>query len=761
MRQDVQAALGSAYRIESELGRGGMSRVFVAEEVALGRKVVVKVLSPELAAGFSIERFRREIAVTARLQHPNIVPILTAGDVQGLPYFTMPYVEGESLHARIARGGPLPIADIVEILRDVTQALAHAHERGVVHRDVKPDNVLLSGSAATVTDFGIAKAIASSRTHADVPIEGSGTLTTAGTAVGTPAYMSPEQATADPSTDHRSDLYSLGAMAYEMLSGSPPFGRSGARELLMAHLMRDPEPVGNRRPDCPQELAAIVMQCLAKEPSDRPASAGDVLRALHTIGLSTGAYSAPRPVDAVISIAILPLTALTRGEDDEYLADGITEEIINTLARLPGLRVAARTSSFAFKGQPLEVHEVARRLRVGNVLEGSMRRSGSRLRVTAQLVKAADGYTLWSERYDREMRDVFDLQDEIAGAIANALEVALLRSGELPVVEKETRTRNLDAYTLYLKGRHFLDLRVEGMQKAMGYYRQALELDPEFALAHAGVAEGHFLLTLYSAVRPREGAPSARAAAEQALTLDPSNAQAHIVLSNVALWYDWDLAATRHHLDRAIALKPSDPLTHTCFAYYHAVQGDFEESMRLIRHAVDLDPVGLWALSNAAVVCYLARRFEECIDRCKALLEVSPTYSEAFRWLGLAHFHLGRVDDAFTAVEKAVQLSNRNPWALANFGAMLARVGKKDQAVAILAELEQRASSETIPAFAIATMHYGLGRRDEAFAWFDKAVDARDFWCLLLGIDPGFDGLRRDGRFPALLARVGVAAPRG
>src|SRR5512132_4261682 len=497
LRAQLQSTLGDSYELERELGGGGMSRVFVAEERAFGRKVVVKVLSPELAAGVSSERFTREIRVAARLQQANIVPLLTAGETDGLPYYTMPFVDGLSLRARLERNGALPVGEAISVLRDVTRALACAHEHGVVHRDIKPENILLSGDAAVVTDFGIAKALAASKTKAP-----GGTLTQVGTSIGTPAYMAPEQVSGDPNTDHRADLYALGIVGYEMLVGTPPFHGRAPQQLLAAQLTEAPAPIGTRRYDVPEALASLIMRLLEKEPAKRPKTAAEVARALEDPSVVSGTFvsaappHSPRPkrvlwalagagilasvaagsawfsnrrtpVNASIapaaaaiagkSIAVIPLVNISAATGDAYFAAGMTAEVTNALSRIPGLRVAAESET-TMHDRATSPIEIGKALNVNMVLVGTVQRDRGRLRVTARLVNTADGFTVWSDMFEREVKDVFQVQDEISNAIVAAISPEL-SSGAAPLASTAVATNNhgttdLQAYDLYLRGRY-------------------------------------------------------------------------------------------------------------------------------------------------------------------------------------------------------------------------------------------------------------------------------------------------------------------
>ncbi|HEY7861678.1 MAG TPA: serine/threonine-protein kinase, partial [Gemmatimonadaceae bacterium] len=395
LRTQLQSTLGSAYTLDRELGGGGMSRVFLATDTRLGRRVVVKVLSPDLSAGVSAERFEREIKLAARLQHPHIVPLLAAGDIDGLPFYTMPFIDGSSLRERLLAGS-LPHSESQSILRDVARALAYAHKQGIVHRDIKPENVLLAEGIAMVADFGVARALS-----AAANVAGGATLTQVGTQIGTPAYMSPEQAAGDPDVDFRADLYAFGVMAYELLAGEHPFAtKQSAHALVLAHLTETPAPLATQSSGISPLLSGIVMQCLAKDPIDRPDSASAIVRALDTTPAPNDMSAPPLQATATPTVAVLPFANMSGDADNEYFSDGITDDIIGALTQVKGLRVAARSSSFSFKGKNEELSTVGQKLGVRNVLTGSVRHAGKRVRVTAQLTSARDGFQLWSERYD-------------------------------------------------------------------------------------------------------------------------------------------------------------------------------------------------------------------------------------------------------------------------------------------------------------------------------------------------------------------------
>ena len=533
LRDELQHSLGGAYTIERELGGGGMSHVFAATETALGRQVVVKVLSPELAVGLSGSRFEREIRLAAALQQANIVPLLSAGEFDGRPYYTMPFVDGLSLRHRLS-SGPLPIGEVISVMRDVARALAYAHERGVVHRDIKPDNVLLSGDAAVVTDFGIAKALIRASTMTP-DSEGAArpdasVVTQIGTAIGTPAYMAPEQGVGDPGTDHRADLYALGCLGYELLCGETPFHARPVHQTFLAHVNETPVPIAERRADCPPGLAALVMLCLEKDPARRPQSAREVLQALDTVSTPGATLRKPgRPASqrviltgilalAVIAalavffvrrprasaaaggvktLAVLPFENIGGDSAREYLVDGMTDELATAFGKLPGVRVAARTSTYRYKsrvasGAGIDPREVGRTLSVGLVLVGSIRLAGQQYVASAQLVDASTGQEISSDKFTSDATDLLTLESGLAREITAALAPRLSGGGGSATTAATAHvaqgTANRDAYDLYWRGRFLLFAR-RNLPLAVDLFQQAIDKDSSFARAYAALGE--------------------------------------------------------------------------------------------------------------------------------------------------------------------------------------------------------------------------------------------------------------------------------
>jgi serine/threonine protein kinase len=501
----LQTRLAGRYRLERELGRGGMATVYLAHDPKHHRSVAIKVLHPELAASVGAERFLREIEISARLAHPHILPLHDSGSAGDLLYYVMPYVAGESLRALLERERPLSLEQAVKLAQDVAEALDHAHRQGVVHRDIKPENILIEEGHAVVTDFGLAAALSRAEP---------GRLTGAGLAAGTPEYMSPEQAAGERQLDPRTDVYSLACVVYEMLAGEPPFHGPSARAIMARHVTDPVPPLGTARPDLAPSVSRAVERALAKAAADRYPSAGDFVRAL------TAVEAEPAGA-ADMGLAVLAFSNMSGNPDAEYLSDGISEEIINALSRLSGVRVVSRTSSFAFKGSHDDVRAIGRRLGVGAVLEGGVRRSGERLRVTAQLVSVADGYQLWAGRYDREMQDVFLIQEQIAENIAQALQVVFdaRATGGLHRV----RTPDVRAYEYYLRGRQcFHQFRRKSIEFAREMFGRAIAIDEAYAPAHAGAADCSSFLHMYWGGAPAD-LEQADAASRRALELDPGS----------------------------------------------------------------------------------------------------------------------------------------------------------------------------------------------------------------------------------------------
>jgi serine/threonine protein kinase len=731
LRDRLGATLGQAYTIERELAAGGMSRVFVADETRLRRKVVIKVLPIEIAGEISVERFTREIQVVARLQHPHIVPLLTAGDAGGVPFYTMPFVQGESLRARLTAQGRLTVDEAVRLAIEIADALAYAHSQGIVHRDIKPDNVLLSGGHALVADFGIAKALDAAKTP------GVDAITTAEGMVGTPAYMSPEQA-AGESTDPRCDVYSLGVVLYEMLSGKPAFGGPTTVAVMAKRFAAGPPRLRTINAAIPPGLERIVERAMALEPAGRFATASELIDALRSFD-----RVAPRTDK---SIAVLAFANMSGDAESEYFSDGVAEDIINALVHVQDLRVAARTSSFAFKGKPADVRSIGSALGVDTVLEGSVRRSGTRIRVTAQLVNVADGYHLWSERYDRDLEDVFAIQDEIAMAIVGQLELRLAAPDGRLV---RPGTTNLEAYDLYLRGRAFWAKRGVYVRSAQTCFTRAVAADPGFAAAHAGLADCGSTAVAFGYATVAEVAETSRTHAYRALELNDRLAESHFSVAMFEAWMTSRFTVADREFARAAELNPAWALPVVYQAYFSTLSGHAADTPALARRARQIEPLSSDVHSLAAIAFIWARHFDDAAEAAQRALELDPAMTIAHFALAAVHLHHGRYQDALTACRFGTDLTGSGSTALLYLGVAMTLAGRAKEAAAIAGELEG-----TNRLGQAAMLRWALGERERALQILEKVP--QELGPVLIQVQaPVFDDLADDDRFLAMLRRLG------
>ena len=757
LRARLQAALGDRYAIVREVGRGGMATVFLARDPKHDRQVAIKVLRPDLTT-LGPERFLREIRLCAQLTHPHILPLHDSGETDGLLYYVMPFIEGESLRERLSREQRLPVEAVLTLGREVAEALEHAHRHGIIHRDIKPENILLTEGHAVVADFGVARAIS----------EAAGTtLTEAGSAVGTPVYMSPEQVAGDLDLDGRTDLYSLGCVLFETLTGQPPFTATTLQSLLLRRLLESAPHVLTLRQDAPASLDAVIARVLARDRAERYADAAefaDALRSIERTGSTPLAGAAAsvtvsRPAE-LVSIAVLPFVNLSSDKENEYFSDGMTEELINALVKVPGLRVASRTSAFTFKGKELGVRDIGQRLKVQHVMEGSVRKAGNRVRITAQLVDVADDRHLWSEVFDREMADVFAIQDEIAGTIAQTLRGRLTTPVLVPA-PLQRGTENLEAYNQYLQGRFHANRRTpQSLHAGAEAFRRATELDPGYALAHAGWAECWAILgfdEFGAGIPPLEAMPRAKQAALRALELQPDLAEAHTVLGIIATIFDWDWAAAERELALAASLKPTASLALLWYALLLNILGRNEESLRASVRAQTAEPLLAGAHTVVGRSHYYARRFDEAERAFRAVLEMEPGYVPAYTSLVRLYMTIGRQEDALRALERVVELvGGRTPLLIAFFGGVHARMGRTAEALQALEELRRERHTSYVPIIYDALITGGLGRIDEALGGLEQACEERSGWLPLACRDPVWDPVRGTQRWTAVVRRVGL-----
>jgi len=716
LQERLQQAVGDRYRVEREIGRGGMATVFMAQDPKHGRPVAIKVLHPHLAAALGSERFLREIQIAARLQHSHIVPLYDSGQGDGLLYYVMPYIEGESLRQRLQRETQLSIDDALQIARAVAAALDYAHRHNVVHRDIKPENVMLHEGAAMVTDFGIAKAVTAAA---------SDNLTQTGTAVGTPAYMSPEQAGGEAELDGRSDIYSLGCVVYEMLAGRTPFTGPTAQSIIAQCFAEPVPPLRSLRDTVPDGAERAVLRALAKVPGDRFATAAQFAQALGAVGASTPPGVMPvAQGGGAKSIAVLPFVDMSPQRDQEYFCEGIAEELINALTKIGELRIASRTSAFAFRGKDVSIRRIGEELGVGAVLEGSVRKAGNKLRVTAQLVNVADGYHLWSERYDRDLEDVFAIQDEIAENIVKALRV-MLTDREKRALERPA-TENVQAYEFYLRGRQYYhQWRKKSIEYARRMFERAIALDPQFARAYAGIADCCSFLAKYwdSSKVILEGAESY---SRKALELAPDLAEAH-VSRGLALSYSKRYEEAEREFEFALRLDPTLFEAHYLYGRARFEQGKNTEAAQLFEEASRLRPDDYQApVFRWQALVALGRKAdaEACHKQALQVLErhveLNPEDSRALNLGGVVLARGGRGEQARDWVKRALAIDPEDSWMLYNTACFYAVQGERDEAIKCLEQ----------------ALELGFGHRE----WIEH--------------DSDLDSLRDHPRFQGLLAQL-------
>jgi serine/threonine-protein kinase len=781
----LTAALADRYRIDRELGQGGMATVYLAEDLKHHRKVAIKVLREDLAASMGSARFLREIEIAAQLQHPNILPLLDSGDADGFLYYVMPYVTGQSLRERLAREGELPVHEAVRLISEVVDALAYAHEHGVVHRDIKPDNVMISGRHALVADFGVAKAVTEAT--------GRSTVTTLGVAVGTPAYMSPEQAAADPHIDQRSDIYAVGAMAYELLTGRPPFVGATPQQVLAAHVTEAPDSVAKRRPGIPPALEAVVMRCLAKRPADRWQTAGELHAALEPIATpSSGitptqtqpvramrmprrlpwiAAAAVLAIVAVVAsrlvrghgggatvrtVAVLPFDNASRDTAFDYLADGIANDVRSGLMKLPGLSVKARTSSEAAKGKPL--HDVGTMLNVGVVLQGAFRHAADKTTVTVDLVNVADETALWSGSYVLPADGNFAAaQDSITAAVAQTFHIQ--PSAGAATAQVQRGTNDPEAYDLYLRGQHFFAARgASNLRRAIGYYQQAIARDTNFAHAYASFAMVLTVLPSYVQLAGDSTASlgsDASRLAHRALAIDPTLVDGHLALANV-LQTKMDAASAEPEFLAALAGDPRSVTAHQWHGNNLMLLGRTDDAIREGRTAVDLDPLSAVADNDLAYNLMSAGQFAEAIRVSRRAIELDSMMIYPSAYAGIAFAFSDKPDSAEKAFEHLFRVDSTAPFTRAYHVWEFALMGRWSEAERELGTLEHAAGGGSHD-LDLAIAHLALGNKAAALDALERAARAQSFYVTTeaIGCDPTFSAIKTEPRFGAILKQVG------
>jgi eukaryotic-like serine/threonine-protein kinase len=819
-REQLQAALGESYSIERELGGGGMSLVFRAHDESLGRDVVIKLLTPELAEGLSADRFEREVRLVAQLQHPHIVPVITAGVAASLPYYVMPFVTGESLRARMAVARPaLPVS--VKILADVAHALDYAHRRGVIHRDIKPENILLSDGIAVVADFGIAKAINAAKTQAP-----GGTLTQVGTSLGTPAYMAPEQAVGD-SVDARADIYAWGIVAYELLAGAHPFAeKTTSQQLIAAHIAETPPLLSVVASGVPPALGALVMRCVEKDPSARPASAAEVVNALESptlLDMSAASYTQrtaaggrgqaskravarwPAPIaaitavlivgaallgwryftrirgrsavmatvssdstsgrTAITTVAVLPFVNTGGSAKDEYFSDGMTDELAHALSRVASLRVAGRTSSYAFKGRDVPAQQIGRALNVGGIVEGTLRRAGDRLRITAQLTSAKDGLVVWSDTYESRATDVFQVQDQFTRQIVNALEPALRGTTAATVADSSRGTTDLPAYDLYLKGHYFWQKRGgANLLRSIDYFKQAVARDPHFARAYAGLGMTYAILPDYLPVDVDSLGGLAIASARHALAIDSTLADARIALCGAGFLLN-RAAEMEPQCRAALVVAPNDPTGLQWHGENLAWLGSLPEALSEARRAVALDPLSAVITGSVSQTLYVSRDFRGALAAAHESIALDSTFTPSYSSVALAEMFTDHPDSAVKYAEMAHRRDATMPGVNGVLILAYATAGRWSDAQRVRNEIRvahdrtrsrDHASITGDDLYAALAFGIPAGQRSAIIQRIDwKSVNASGIFSMC---DPVFDPLRNDAAFVAAERRMSAAS---
>jgi serine/threonine-protein kinase len=738
------------YSILAPIGSGGMGEVYRARDEKLGRDVAIKVLPSHLASDPGRRaRLESEARMLAALNHPHIGAIYGLEEVDGCPALVLELIEGETLAEHIARG-PLPLAETLAIARQIADALDAAHKKGIIHRDLKPANVKVTpDQVVKVLDFGLAKAVAGDRSASD--LTQSPTLTLGGThdgmILGTAAYMSPEQARGKP-VDKRTDIWAFGCVLYEMLTGHGPFARETFTDTLAAIIERDPEwtalPLAT-----PPDVIRLLRSCLDKETTRRR---HDLANVRLEIGEARGSIL---PAERVASIAVLAFADMSAAKDQDWFCDGIAEEIINALTPLKGLRVAARTSAFSFKGKNDDLRAIGRKLNVTTVLDGSVRRAGERVRITVQLSDVADGFQLWSERYDRELKDIFDVQDEIAKAIAERLLVTLSGGNDERLVEQATT--NVDAYQLYLQGRALLDRRGASVPAGLELLRKAVEVDPGYSLAWAGLADAFTVMAYSGAGRGSETKSQAIAAARRSIELNPASAAGHTALAAATLLYENNRAMAKQEFERALELSPSYGMGRCWYAllYYQWARGQFELGIAEARRALENDPLSAYAMMNLGCCLFTAGRLDEAIDTCRRAVQQDPD-SFVSRWaLGISLGMAGRFDEAVFTLEAAGGMSSRHSLALTALAGVFGQCEKPAEARALHRELMDRASRGFVSPAHLALTAAAAGEHEEAMAFARRAWDEREPSFILWARHfPQYRTLHSDPRFAAILREM-------
>ena len=794
---DIEQLAGTKlgnYEIESLLGRGGMGVVYRARQISLDRSVALKILPPSLSSDSSfVKRFQREAQAVAQLDHSNIVQIFDTGRAEGLYFFSMQYVEGRTLDEVLKEEGRLDADDAVRIFIQAAQGIKHAHKNGIIHRDIKPSNIILDDSgAAKIMDFGLARST-----------EERSKLTESGALMGTLDYMSPEQCRGEK-LDGRTDIYSLGVALYEALSGRTPFEASNEAAVINKIINEDPPDIQTLNPDVPISLSKIILKASAKDKETRYSEIGEMIENLRSCAVALKPIKATTPIDidmplapnrgrrigalaiaAILvtlcvgtilflrkpkepasptitasegktysSIAVLPFVNMSADPDQEYFCDGISEELINALSHLEGLRVIARTSAFSFKGQNIDIPEIADKLGVEIILKGSVRKSGNQLRITAQLVDVATNDHLWSERYDKETKDIFAIQDEITVAIVDNLKIKLLGDGGQTLAKR--KAIDPEVYDLYLRARHLCWERSteKDLRKSIEYFEQVIEKAPDYAPAYSGLANSYYFLQWIGAISTMEASPKTTAAALKAVELDDTVAYAYVTLAWDKMIRDYDWEGADRDFDHAIELNPNDAMGHHFYAHYLDWTGQSERAIQEMRISLELDPLSPSTNFAMGDVLVDARRYDEAFEVLEKAIELYPHYPLLRNGLGRVYELTGKYEEALQEYRKYCEIMGYQD--IVDMGITYARMGRVDEAQRILeSRLERSEEKRYLNPSGVAFLYFALGDKDKGFEWMEKAYDEHDLGLLSIKVNRDLDSIRSDPRYIAMLKKIG------
>ena len=780
------------YQIIEELGKGGMGRVYKALDTKINEKIALKLIKPEIASDKNtITRFGNELKMARKISHRNVGTMFDIGEEKGTHFITMEYIPGENLKSMIRMTGELGLGTAIRITRQICEGLIEAHRMGVIHRDLKPGNIMIDRQGdARILDFGIARSL------------GAKGITGAGAMIGTPEYMSPEQVEAKD-IDQRSDIYSLGIIIYEMLTGQVPFEADTPFAIGVKQKGEAPQNPRELNPNIPETLSEVILKCLEKQKENRFQSVEAVLSELGKIetGIPTTERIPPKRkpmtskevtvtfspkkvlIPALIivalviiavaiwqllptkktslpppekhSIAVLPFEDLSPQKDQEHFCDGLADELINRLNKVDSLTVPARSSSFYFKGKDLSPQEIGEKLKVDNILEGTLRKSGNRLRITVSLINVSDGYPIWSDQYQRDEEDIFDLQDKISLDIVDNLKVKLLGEEKAQLVRRNTH--DPEAYDLYLRGRFFWNKRTdEGIKKAIDYFEQAIAKDPNYALAYVGLADSYNVISWYSDFPFKQAIQNAREAIMKSLAIDNSNPEA-FATSGFNKMYDYDWPGAENELKKAIELNPNYATAHHWLAFYYLYQADFDKAIEEILKARELDPLSVIINADIAQISNYAREYDLAIEGAQKAIELDPTWGDAYFYLGFAYYGKGMIEETLSIYKKSRDLGPRNLAYIAiAAGVMFDQIGQSERAQQVRDEFLRGASRPDFQPFLWAVYHFSIGENDRGFEWLDKAYEDRDPFLWYMKVDPNLDSVRSDPRYLELLRKVGL-----